>query len=128
MTSDQTNHGRRRLDPPWWDHQRMPLVALRRCIEQSLDEVRPTAEGRCVLDLGCGDRPYEQLIRASGFDYIGADLDGDPDILIRPGVPIARHDESCAGVVSFQVLEHVWDIDWYLRECHRVLAPGGWLL
>jgi SAM-dependent methyltransferase len=31
-------------------------------------------------------------------------------------------------VVSFQVLEHVWDIDWYLSECHRVLRPVGWLL
>src|SRR5262249_46064918 len=26
------------------------------------------------------------------------------------------------------VLEHVWDLDWYLGECHRLLEPGGWLL
>jgi SAM-dependent methyltransferase len=31
-------------------------------------------------------------------------------------------------VVSFQVLEHVWDLDWYLGECWRILRPGGWLL
>jgi SAM-dependent methyltransferase len=37
-------------------------------------------------------------------------------------------DASATGVVSFQVLEHVWDINWYLRECCRLLRPGGWLL
>ena len=29
---------------------------------------------------------------------------------------------------SFQVLEDVWDLDWYSGECLRVLKPGGWLL
>ena len=37
-------------------------------------------------------------------------------------------DDYADGVVSFQVLEHVWDLDWYLGECHRILKPGGWLL
>ncbi len=32
------------------------------------------------------------------------------------------------GLSRFRVLEHVWDIDWYLRECHRLLVPGGWLI
>jgi SAM-dependent methyltransferase len=41
-------------------------------------------------------------------------------------VPLA---DACAdGVVSFQVLEHVADLDWYLGECFRLLKPGGWLL
>lgn len=30
--------------------------------------------------------------------------------------------------MSFQVLEHVWDLDWYLGEALRLLTPGGWLL
>ena len=37
-------------------------------------------------------------------------------------------DNSADGVVSFQVLEHVWDLDLYLGDCLRVLKPGGWLL
>jgi len=31
-------------------------------------------------------------------------------------------------VVSLQVLEHLWDQELFLRECARVLAPGGELL
>ena len=37
--------------------------------------------------------------------------------------------DGCAKViVSFQVLEHVWDLDWYFSEIRRLLAPGGTLL
>jgi SAM-dependent methyltransferase len=49
-------------------------------------------------------------------------------VRIEPGKPLDIPDGSVDGVVSFQVLEHVWDIDWYLRECRRILKPGGWLL
>ena len=31
-------------------------------------------------------------------------------------------------VLSFQVIEHVVDVDGYLREAHRVLRPGGYLI
>jgi len=34
---------------------------------------------------------------------------------------------SIDRVVSFQVLEHVWDLDWYLSESLRVLKPDGTL-
>jgi SAM-dependent methyltransferase len=32
------------------------------------------------------------------------------------------------AVVSLQVVEHLWDQERFLRECRRVLAPGGALL
>jgi hypothetical protein len=31
-------------------------------------------------------------------------------------------------VLSNQVLEHVWNLDWYLGECRRLLKPRGALL
>ncbi|MGH9062311.1 MAG: class I SAM-dependent methyltransferase, partial [Acidimicrobiales bacterium] len=31
-------------------------------------------------------------------------------------------------VANFQVIEHLWDQDGFLAECHRVLRPGGKLL
>ena len=122
------NDGARRLNPPWWDHQRHPLVALRRSVEHCLRDRVADGRGERVYDIGCGDRPYEPLITTRGYQYVGCDLDGAPDILIKPGTPIDVADGAATGVVSFQVLEHVWDLDWYLGECHRLLAAGGWLL
>src|SRR6185436_6911761 len=40
----------------------------------------------------------------------------------------ALPDASADAVVSFQVLEHVDDVETYLSECNRVLRPGGRLV
>ncbi len=93
-----------------------------------LRERIPRGTGQRVFDFGCGDRPYEPLVRARGYDYVGCDLDSGAEVVITPGRPVDVADGAAAGVVSFQVLEHVWDLDWYLGECRRLLSPGGWLL
>src|SRR5262249_31313598 len=66
--------------------------------------------------------------RQRGCSYVACDLDGDVDVRIEPGRPLGLDDGCADGVVSCQVLEHVWDLDWYLGQCHRLLRPGGWLL
>jgi SAM-dependent methyltransferase len=121
--------GAKRLTPRfWWDHDWYVLHHLRRAIESTLDREGVLRAGQRVLDLGCGDRPYETLFRARQADYVACDLAGDVDVRIQPGQPLELPDGEADGVVSFQVLEHVWDLDWYLGECHRLLGPGGWLL
>jgi SAM-dependent methyltransferase len=120
--------GKARFAPPWWDHQRHPLIALRNCVEFLLFEHIPSGSGEKVYDIGCGERPYESLLKERGYEYIGCDLDGEPDVLIHPGRPLEAKSGTAAGVASFQVLEHVWDLDWYLGECWRLLRPDGWLL
>ena len=84
--------------------------------------------GARVLDYGCGERPYESWFVAAGAHYRGADLDGAHEVKIGADGALLAEDASAELVASFQVLEHVWDVATYLREAHRVLAPGGWLL
>ena len=117
-----------RASPPWWDHQRHCLIRLRRQLEHELDTgLRPNA-GDLVVDMGCGAMPYRPLFEARGARYVGCDIGPTAPVEITPGFPVAL-DDQCAGVVgSFQVLEHVWDLAWYLGECRRLLRPGGWLL
>lgn len=111
---------------PCWDHQRHLLARLDVAIADALGAlVQP---GQTVLDFGCGDRPYESVVRGLQANYIGCDLAGTPDLLVQPGSPVPRDSASLDGILSSQVLEHVGDLDWYLGECRRLLKPGGWLL
>ncbi len=121
-------HGTRRLSPRIWQHDWLALAGLRSSLDRLLEEHHLLDRAPVVADFGCGDRPYEPLFKKAGCRYIACDLDGEVDVKIEPGKPLGLAAESVDGVVSFQVLEHVWDIDWYLRECNRILKPGGWLL
>src|SRR5262245_29105618 len=117
-----------RADPSWWNHQRHPLLRLRRQIEQELDATLRPAAGDLVVDVGCGDMPYQRLFESRGARYLGCDIDAAAPVRITPGQPIPLADGCANVVVSFQVLEHVWDLAWYLGECRRLLRPGGHLL
>jgi len=115
-----------RLQPNWFDHQRHSLVGLRRAIEELISEL--PLSSATVVDLGCGDSPYRPLFVERGARYVRCDLGGDVDVVLRPGEPIDLPAGGADGVVSFQVLEHVWELDWYLGEARRLLRDGGWLL
>ena len=122
------SYGMSRLNPSWWNHQRHPLHHLQRQIEQELHQSIDLPRGSTVVDVGCGDMPYRPLFENVGANYVGCDLVEGADVLIESGTPIPLEDGLADCVVSFQVLEHVWDLDWYLNECRRLLKPGGWLL
>jgi SAM-dependent methyltransferase len=123
-----SNAALRRLEPKIWrDADWLVMKQLREAVEHALDEAG-VRQGQRVLDLGCGDRPYEPLVSARGANYVACDLDGDVDVRIMPGARLPLADACADAIVSFQVLEHVWDLDWYLGECRRLLKPGGRLV
>ena len=116
-----------RANPPWWNHQRHTLKQLRRTIDRELDIVMKDSGG-VVIDLGCGEMPYRSLIESRGGHYLGCDIDPGAPIPITAGLRVPLDDAIARAVVSFQVLEHVWDLGWYLGECRRLLSPSGRLL
>jgi SAM-dependent methyltransferase len=118
----------KRFAPSFLEHDWYILKSLRAAIDSFLAFERLTDKAQIVVDMGCGDRPYEPLFRTGECRYIGCDISGDVDILLESGQRVNLPDNYADGVVSFQVLEHVWDLGWYLGECHRILKPGGWLL
>jgi SAM-dependent methyltransferase len=94
---------------------------------------------RDVLEAGCGEGYGADLIAGVARRVIGLDYDEAtvahvraryPRVEIHHGnlaaLPLA--DASVDVVVNFQVIEHLWDQPQFVRECLRVLRPGGALL
>lgn len=118
-----------RLAPPFWQHDAYTLRLLARAITAAAARMLPAGPAeRLVVDLGAGDAPYRSLFEARGAKYLACDIDAPEPHRIVSGQPLGLGAGSAAAVVSFQVLEHVWDLDWYLGEARRLLAADGWLL
>ncbi|MCW2931468.1 MAG: SAM-dependent methyltransferase [Actinomycetia bacterium] len=118
-----------------------PLAGrLRQFAGAVLGQVPP---GGVVLDLGCGTGEVARQLAAAGYQVAGADIAprmltaaaaADHGravgwILLPPEwrtLPFAAG--SLDAVVAASVLEYVPDAPAVLRECARVLRPGGILL
>lgn len=81
-----------------------------------------------VLDVGCGNKPYKDLFGESL--YIGLDCgteDSSPD-LIGDATQLPIGTGAVDIVFSTQVIEHVRNPGLMVKECSRVLKPGGSLI
>jgi SAM-dependent methyltransferase len=95
--------------------------------------------GRDVLEAGSGEGYGADLIANVARRVIGLDYDESAVAHVRARYPRVdmRHgnlaelplaDADVDVVVNFQVIEHLWDQAQFVRECTRVLRPGGVLL
>jgi SAM-dependent methyltransferase len=110
------------------NHHYIVLSLLHQWLE---DVALPHASG-VMLDFGCGGQPYKALFSQRISQYIGADVaaskDIQLDIEIQPGKPVPLADASVDTILSTQTLEHVFNVEFYLSECQRLLKPGGTLI
>src|SRR4051794_5836632 len=95
------------------------------------------AEGRRVLDAGCGMGYGSELMAASGAASVDALDLAEPvvaaaqaatgSVRFRVGdvCELPFEDGVFDLVVCFEVIEHIEDQPRALDEMHRVLAPGG---
>jgi 2-polyprenyl-3-methyl-5-hydroxy-6-metoxy-1,4-benzoquinol methylase len=91
-----------------------------------------------LLDVGCGDGGMLDRLRHRGWrDLHGVDVDAQAvsqararGLLVKHGTLIDQHypDGSFDVIAMSHVLEHVHDPVGLLKECRRVLRPGGRLL
>lgn len=108
-----------------------PFYHARRGLLDGLTEFFPRLRG-AVLDVGCGRKPYRDLVPAER--YTGVDIDtavtrtlAAADVYYD-GRMLPFADGSFDAVLCSQVLEHVFTPETFLAEIRRVLRPGGFLL
>jgi len=99
--------------------------------ERRASAYRPYVTGRRIVEFGCGDGAFLFKVRAETRSCCGVELQRDyVHLLNEAGVachqsmqPLA--DETQDTVLSFHVVEHLPEPIPVLRQCHRVLKPGG---
>ena len=87
----------------------------------------PTAR---ILDVGCGIKPYRNLFKNeqyTGIDIAGGGHDDEAKTVdaFYDGHTIPFPDNSFDTIICTQVLEHADDPEILVKECSRVLTPGG---
>jgi len=97
--------------------------------KQLLDYVKTSFSGRLV-DIGCGTKPYLDLVKPYVNEHIGVDHEGsfhskDNVDLVGTAYAIPSPDDAFDSALCTAVLEHLEEPEFALRECHRILKPGG---
>jgi SAM-dependent methyltransferase len=79
-----------------------------------------------VIDIGCGDKPYAHYFKAK---YIGVDPfpNAKADI-IADAWKIPLPNNLADGIILTQSLEHIQKTEAAVKEIHRLLKPGGFVL
>jgi SAM-dependent methyltransferase len=119
----------RRLAPP----RSLPTYAVRaplvRWLREQAEHARVERGTYRLLDVGCGQKPYETLFAPHASPYVGVDPVENPRADLRgPVEALPVEDGSFDLILCNQVLEHADDPSLAIRELHRALAPGGRLL
>ena len=98
----------------------------------------PVSTGQKILELGAGAGELVQILKSQGYKITC--VENSPIYLRRlraRGFPAVKADlnqklplpsKSFTGVISLEVIEHLVEVDKFLREIFRVLKPKGWLI
>lgn len=83
-----------------------------------------------LIDIGCGTKPYKSLLKGFVTSHMGLDrespFNANAEVdLVGTAYEIPCEDNAFDSALSTAALEHLAEPELALRECIRVLKPGG---
>lgn len=83
-----------------------------------------------LIDIGCGEKPYQKILAEYVSSHIGVDHDScihdkSKIDLMGTAYSIPADNNSFDSALCTAVLEHLEEPELALVECYRVLKPGG---
>ncbi len=107
--------------------KRTPGASILRALEYEMVEGMNLA-GR-ILDFGGGQGASYVPLLPDGIELLSVNIDRqyNPTHIIEVGAPLPFDEGTFDGVISFNVLEHIYDTRFVLDEMFRVLKPNGTL-
>ena len=94
---------------------------------------REMRNGDYVLDLGCGEAPYQKILDRYGGRSIGVDVPSGfgmsfkPGTIMYDGTRLPVRPRRIDWVLAIEVLEHVPNLESLLDELRLTLKEGGLL-
>lgn len=87
-----------------------------------------------VLDLPCGSGAFTKRLAEAVYTVTAADLVSHPAVpetlfqAANMNEPLPFPDATFDAIVSIEGIEHIERPFDFIRECRRLLRPGGWLI
>ena len=92
-----------------------------------------------ILEIGCGIGTVVFELSGNGHDITGIDISGEAidygrkkydniRLEVQAAETLPYKDDSFEVVLSFDLFEHIAEIDKHISEVRRVLRPGGYYL
>src|ERR1700729_3118851 len=145
-----------RLAGQWWD-ARGPMAALHKFNPVRLAYIRDRAAGHFqrdakrldslaglrMLDIGCGGGILSEPLARLGAGVVGAGPAGPnieaarlhaaaagltPDYRVTTAEALADAGERFDVVLAMEVVEHVADVNLFVRRCAEMVRPGGLMI
>lgn len=117
----------------WPEHAAAPNTHNR--MLELVRQYLPDAAGRKVCDLPCGAGAFSARLAELGMDVTAVDIEAvepfyfDPKrrVLADANLALPFADGEFDAMVSIEGIEHLENPSFFLRECARVVRPGGWV-
>ena len=115
----------------WGEHAAAPNTHNR--VWQLLNQYLPQAQGLKVLDVPCGAGLFAAKLQTLGMDVTGMDIahvepfrfDVSRRVLANANEGLPFEATRFDALVAIEGIEHLENPSLFLRECARVLKPGG---